>query len=343
MSRLAEGVLAELLRGARWPHWSGAAMRKVFFRIFIAVLLAAGFAASAYGDTPLSQNDAQPSPLARSSVEGATPIRAQTSDSTSNASPLDRADGTRSTKERNTTATLADSTNGPAPGIPLPINPDQWLRPEAFGSSLKMMAVMAVVSLVPAVLLMTTCFVRITIVLGLLRQAIGTPQLPSNQVLTALSLFLTLAVMTPVWKEAWQKGVAPYTNHEKTAETALNDGLQPVRRFMSAQIEATGNQADIWMFIEYTKPAVEPKTYDDVPLSTLLPAFMLSELKTAFLIGFQLYLPFLIIDVVVASVTAAMGMMMLPPVMVSLPLKLLLFVLVDGWHLVAGMLLNSFA
>ena len=232
--------------------------------------------------------------------------------------------------------------NAASPSSLLPSNPEQWLSPEGFGSSLKGMALLAVISLAPALLLMTTCFVRITIVLGLLRQAIGTPQLPPNQVLTALSLFLTLAVMTPVWQEAYREGIAPYTSRQKPAAEALHDGLQPVRRFMCAQIEATGNQSDIWMFIEYTRPAVEPKTYDDVSLSALLPAFMLSELKTAFIIGFQLYLPFLIIDVVVASVAVSMGMMMLPPVMVSLPLKLLLFVLVDGWRLVAGMLLNSF-
>jgi flagellar biosynthetic protein FliP len=222
------------------------------------------------------------------------------------------------------------------------LNLDQWLSPEGLSSSLKAAALLTVVSLAPAALLMTTCFVRVTIVLGLLRQALGTPQLPPNQVLTALSLFLTLAVMTPVWTEAYRDGVVPYRNHEKSAEEALQAGLQPVRKFMCAQIDATGNQEDIWLFLEYAQPSAEPKTYDDVPLSALLPAFMLSELKTAFLIGFQLYLPFLIIDVVVSSVTVSMGMMMLPPVMVSLPLKLLLFVLVDGWHLVAGMLLQSF-
>lgn len=246
---------------------------------------------------------------------------------------------------RHSTSGTEFASTGAPPDSPhslLPVNPEQWLSPEGFGSSLKAAALLTIISLAPAVLLMTTCFVRITIVLGLLRQALGTPQLPPNQVLTALSLFLTLAVMTPVWTEVYREGVVPYTNKVKTASEALQAGLQPVRKFMCAQIEATGNQADIWMFIEYAKPSAEPKTYDDVPLTALLPAFMLSELKTAFLIGFQLYLPFLIIDVVVSSVTVSMGMMMLPPVLVSLPLKLLLFVLVDGWRLVAGMLLQSF-
>lgn len=248
------------------------------------------------------------------------------------------------TAEHSTSGIVLPSTGAPpvAPNSLLPVNPEQWLSPEGLSSSLKAVALLTIISLAPAVLLMTTCFVRITIVLGLLRQALGTPQLPPNQVLTALSLFLTLAVMTPVWTETYREGVAPYTTKEKTAAEALQAGLQPVRKFMCAQIEATGNQDDIWMFIEYAKPSSEPKTYDDVPLTALLPAFMLSELKTAFLIGFQLYLPFLIIDVVVSSVTVSMGMMMLPPVLVSLPLKLLLFVLVDGWHLVAGMLLQSF-
>ncbi|MCE9545084.1 MAG: flagellar type III secretion system pore protein FliP [Planctomycetia bacterium] len=220
--------------------------------------------------------------------------------------------------------------------------PEQWTSPEGLGSSLKMMLLMAVISLAPAVLLMTTCFVRMTVVLGLLRQAIGAQQLPPNQVVTSLALFLTLVVMTPVWTQVYRDGIAPYTEKQKPLAAAWHDGVQPLRRFMSAQIEATGNRDDVWLFMRYAPPAEEPKTYDDVPLQVLLPAFMLSELKTAFVIGFQLFLPFLIIDLVVASVTSSMGMPMLPPSMISLPLKLLLFVLVDGWHLVVGMLLQSF-
>jgi flagellar biosynthetic protein FliP len=205
------------------------------------------------------------------------------------------------------------------------------------------MVLLTVISLAPAVLLMTTCFVRIVVVLGLLRQALGTQQLPPNQVMTAIALFMTLAVMSPVWSKVYSSAIIPYTNREITLEQAWNVGVQPVRRFMSEQIDRTGNANDVWLFCKYLpKDAPVPKSYDDVPLQALLPAFMLSELKTSFLIGFQIYLPFLVLDLVVASVTISMGMLMLPPVLVSLPLKLLLFVLVDGWHLVVGMLLESF-
>jgi flagellar biosynthetic protein FliP len=189
---------------------------------------------------------------------------------------------------------------------------------------------------------MTTCFVRITVVLGLLRQALGTQQLPPTQVITSLALFMSLVVMSPVWKQVYEQGVMPYTNHEKGLDQAWTDGVQPIRRFMSMQIEATGNQDDIWLFLNYLPQSTPPETYDDVPLAALLPAFMLSELKTAFLIGFQIYIPFLILDMVIASVTISMGMVMVPPALISLPFKLLLFVLVDGWHLVVGMLMQSF-
>ncbi len=202
---------------------------------------------------------------------------------------------------------------------------------------------MTVISLAPAVLLMTTCFVRIIVVLGLLRQALGTQQLPPSQVITSITLFLTLLVMAPVWKQVYDQGIAPYTSRSVSLEEAWTAGSRPVRQFMSAQIERTGNSDDVWLFYKYL-PAetAAPESYDDVPLSVLLPAFMLSELKTAFLIGFQIYLPFMVLDIVIASVMISMGMLMLPPVLISLPFKLLLFVLVDGWHLVVGTLLESF-
>ncbi len=195
----------------------------------------------------------------------------------------------------------------------------------------------------PAMLMMTTCFVRIAIVLGLLRQALGAQQLPSNQVVSSLALFMTFLIMTPVWTQVYHDAVEPYTAHEMTLEEAWQAGVRPVRGFMAAQIERTGNSSDVWLFYKYLPEGTpSPSSYDDVPLSVLLPAFMLSELKTAFLIGFQIFLPFLVIDLVVSSVTISMGMFMLPPVLVSLPLKLLLFVLIDGWHLVVGMLMDSF-
>jgi len=247
----------------------------------------------------------------------------------------------------------------PAAGQPAPLDPvtvptsptgilnsgpSDWTSPEGLSSTIQVMILLTVISMAPAVMLMTTCFVRIVVVLGLLRQALGTQQLPPAQVLTSLAMFMSLVIMTPVWTQVYDEAIGPYTNQEKTIEQAWDDGIRPVRQFMSMQIEATGNRDDVWLFLDYLQPNSEtdPETYDDVPLQALLPAFILSELKTAFLIGFQIYIPFLILDVVVASVTISMGMLMLPPVMISLPFKLLLFVLVDGWHLVVGMLMESF-
>jgi flagellar biosynthesis protein FliP len=240
----------------------------------------------------------------------------------------------------------ADETHSPMATLELPGSlgsPERWTSPEGLKSALEVIALMTVVSLAPAVLMMTTSFVRIAIVLGLLRQALGTQQLPPNQVMTSIALFMTLLIMSPVWTKVYSDAIVPYTAHEMTLEDAWASGIKPVRRFMSAQIERTGNSNDVWLFCKYLPPSSStPESYDEVPLTALLPAFVLSELKTAFLIGFQIYLPFLVIDVVVASVTISMGMLMLPPALVSLPFKLLLFVLVDGWRLVIGMLLESF-
>ncbi|HLA84373.1 MAG TPA: flagellar type III secretion system pore protein FliP [Thermoguttaceae bacterium] len=226
--------------------------------------------------------------------------------------------------------------------------PQQWTSPEGFGSTLRVMAMLTVLSLAPAVLLMTTSFVRIVVVLGLLRQALGTQQLPPTQVITSLALFLSLLIMSPVWTQVYHEAIVPYTQERMSAEEAWDAGVRPIRRFMIAQIEATHNTDDIYLFLDYaaeqgpSTAVSDEMAHDDVPLAALLPAFMLSELKTAFLIGFQIYLPFLVIDMVVASVMVSMGMLMLPPALISLPLKLLLFVLLDGWTLVVGMLLDSF-
>ncbi len=220
--------------------------------------------------------------------------------------------------------------------------PEAWTSPQGLSSTIQVMLLLTVLSLAPAILLMTTCFVRIVVVLGFLRQAIGTQQLPPTQVITALALFLTLLIMTPVWRQVYRDAIVPYTQQQITLEEAWEAGIQPVRRFMALQIERTNNNEDVWLFLSYLPDQPEPETYDDVPLQALVPAFMLSELKTAFLIGFQIYLPFLILDMVVAGVMVSMGMLMLPPVLISLPFKVLLFVLVDGWHLVVGMLLESF-
>lgn len=248
------------------------------------------------------------------------------------------------------------------PGLlapPAAPNLEQMTSPEGLSSTLRLMFVLTVLSLAPSILMMTTCFIRFVIVFGLLRQALGTQQLPPNQVVVSLCLFLTFFVMAPVWQKAYEAGVQPYTEGRKI--DGLRDGedrfagatrltLQPIRQFMADQIEQTGNSDGVWMLLEMQRPApgtraaesyVEPQNYDDVPLSVLLPAYMLSELKTAFVIGFQIYLPFLVIDMVVSSVLTSMGMMMLPPVLISNPLKLLLFVLIDGWTLTVGMLVES--
>ena len=221
--------------------------------------------------------------------------------------------------------------------------PEQWTSPEGLSATLQVMLMLTVLSLAPAVLMMTTCFVRMIVVLGLLRQAIGTQQLPPSQVITTLALFITLLVMAPVWKEVYETAIVPYTNYEISIEEAWDTGQVPVRRFMSMQIDMAGNTDDVYLFLSRMSDPPEVNGYEDVPLTVLLPAYMVSELKIAFLIGFQIYLPFLIIDMVIASVMVSMGMLMLPPVLISLPFKLMLFVLLDGWNLVIGMLMDSFA
>lgn len=223
--------------------------------------------------------------------------------------------------------------------------PKKWLEPRGMAGTIQLMLLLTAISLAPAILVMTTSFVRIIVVMGLLRQAIGAQQIPPSQVMTSLALFMTALVMAPVWTQAYREGIEPYVNEKITLDEAWNRGVGPIRKFMSRQIEAAGNSDDVWMLYEYASESehqAEPETYDDVPLHVLAPAFMLSELKTSFLIGFQIYLPFLVIDLVVSSVTISMGMMMLPPTLVSLPMKLALFVLVDGWTLLVGMLLESF-
>ncbi|QDS95766.1 Flagellar biosynthetic protein FliP precursor [Roseimaritima multifibrata] len=223
--------------------------------------------------------------------------------------------------------------------------PERWTSPEGLSSSLQIMLLLTVVSLAPALLLMTTCYVRIIVVLGLLRQAIGLQSLPPSQVMTSIALFMTLFVMTPVWKQVYNDAIVPYTDPEISMDSteAWEKGVQPIRDFMARQIDVAENHDDVLLFYRYVDPnGAEPENWEMIPLQALLPAYMLSELKTSFLMGFQIYLPFLIVDLVVASVTISMGMLMLPPAVISLPFKLLLFVLVDGWHLVVKMLMDSF-
>ncbi len=252
------------------------------------------------------------------------------------------------------TVDRSDVEADPGLAVPASMDVEQMLSPGGLSSTLKIMMLMTVLSLAPSLLIMTTCFIRFVIVLGLLRQALGTQQLPPNQVIVSLCLFLTFLVMAPAWQRSYQEGIRPYTNpgpgdDTLTFDQAFERTVRPLRQFMSDQIEATGNSDTVWAFYEFQNPTIDleanaeqlPETYDQVPLTVLLPAYMLSELKTAFVIGFQLYLPFLVIDMVVASVLISMGMMMLPPVLISLPFKLLLFVLIDGWFLTVGMLLES--
>jgi flagellar biosynthetic protein FliP len=199
-----------------------------------------------------------------------------------------------------------------------------------------------VVSLAPAVLLMTTCFVRMSVVLSLVRQGLGTAQLPSNQIVTSLALFLSAMVMWPVWTSAYRAGVAPYQAGEITLSQAYEQGSLPIRRWMAAQIEQAGNRDTMLLFLErHPEAPRQPATYDEVPLETLLPAFLVSELETAFTIGFRMLLPFLVLDVLVATLVVSTGLVMLPPTLVSLPLKLLVFVMADGWSLVVRSLLDS--
>jgi flagellar biosynthesis protein FliP len=220
---------------------------------------------------------------------------------------------------------------------------------EGVSSSLQILIVMTVLSLAPAILIMTTSFTRIVIVLALLRQALGTQQLPPSQILVGLALFLTFLVMAPTYQKIHREAIAPWLDNAPgmTQSRAVEIGAGHMREFMFAQIESVKNEEDIYMFLEYSRkapiPTAERITRADVPTTVLIPAFVLSELKTSFIIGFRIYLPFLVIDMVIATVLVSMGMLMLPPVMISLPFKLLLFVLADGWHLVVASLLAGFA
>ncbi|MEM9373885.1 MAG: flagellar type III secretion system pore protein FliP, partial [Planctomycetota bacterium] len=212
--------------------------------------------------------------------------------------------------------------------------------------AINIMLLLTVVALVPSVMLMCTSFVRILIVLALLRQAMGTQSLPPSQVLTGLALFMTALVMKPTIDRVWDEAVVPYQSGEiRDVDVLWDRSVQPMRDFMFDQIEATGNWKSVYTILNYQGvDTSEPQnlTRADVSTTTLIPAYMLSELKTAFLMGFRVYLPFLVIDMVIASLLISMSMMMLPPVLISLPFKLMLFVLVDGWTLVVGSLLESF-
>jgi len=210
--------------------------------------------------------------------------------------------------------------------------------PQQITTTLLIVFIVTVISLAPAILVMTTSFTRLIVVFGFLRQAMATQQSPPNQVLIGLALFLTFFIMAPTYRDVYYNAVQPYARGEVTNPTeALNLALKPVRSFMFKQVGAR----DLALFIEIAKLG-RPNTPEDVPTHVLIPAFILSELRIAFQIGFIIYIPFLIIDMVVASVLMAMGMMMLPPIFVSLPFKIIMFVLADGWYLLVESLIRSF-
>lgn len=219
-------------------------------------------------------------------------------------------------------------------------------EPESVSSSLQILVLLTVLTLVPSILAMMTAFPRVVVVLALLRQAVGTPQLPPSPVLMGLSLFITMLVMSPTWHKIQRDAVTPYFDSQLGQTAAIDITLSHLKDFMYRQIEQADNHEDIYMFLEYAEKRVIPPEevvmMDDVPMTVMVPAFMLSELKTAFIMGFRVYLPFLVIDMVIATILLSMGMMMLPPVLISLPFKILLFVLADGWHLVVRTLLYSF-
>ncbi|EPY10051.1 MULTISPECIES: flagellar type III secretion system pore protein FliP [Paenibacillus] len=222
-----------------------------------------------------------------------------------------------------------------------PIIPDIDIKVGGGGqpgaSSISILLLITILSIAPAILVLMTSFTRIVVVLGFVRTSLGTQQMPPNQVLIGLALFLTLFVMSPTIGEVNQSALQPYLKGELNQTQALEKASVPMKKFMFSHTR----EKDLLLFMKYTKTD-KPKTYEDIPLTVLVPAFAISELKTAFQMGFMIFIPFLVIDMVVASTLMAMGMMMLPPVMISLPFKILLFVLVDGWYLVVKSLLMSF-
>ena len=235
-----------------------------------------------------------------------------------------------------TTGTVAAAEVPEAPLISVNIGEES--DPGRTSVVMQIFLLMTVLSLAPAILIMLTSFTRIAIVLSVLRQAIGTQSMPPNQIIIGLALFLTFFIMTPVWQTVHQEALRPYLDNQISQGEAFERAIIPVRTFMFKQTR----EKDLAMMIDVAKRP-RPRNMQEVATSVLIPSFIISELKTAFQMAFMLYVPFLIIDMVVASVLLSMGMMMLPPVMVSLPFKLMLFVLADGWHLIVGSLVKGFA
>jgi flagellar biosynthesis protein FliP len=209
--------------------------------------------------------------------------------------------------------------------------------PENVSTSVKLLLLLTVLSIAPSILILMTCFTRIIIVLSFVRTSLATQQMPPNQVLIGLSLFLTFFIMAPIFSEVNEQALTPLFNEEINLEEAYERAALPFKEFMAKHTR----QKDLALFLNYSG-SDRPTSIEEIPLTALVPAFAISEIKTAFQIGFMIFIPFLVIDMVVASVLMSMGMMMLPPVMISLPFKILLFVLVDGWYLIVKSLLQSF-
>jgi flagellar biosynthetic protein FliP len=209
--------------------------------------------------------------------------------------------------------------------------------PDGLSTTLQVVLVLTVLTLAPSIILMVTSFIRLVVVLGFLRQAIGTQQLPPNQLLISLALILTFFIISPIANQAYNEGLKPYLAEEITKEEAFLKGSEPFRKFMLAQTR----EKDLALFVNLSGME-KPESQEDIPLHILIPGFVISELRTGFQIAFLIFVPFLIIDMIVASVLMSMGMMMLPPIIVALPFKILLFVLVDGWYLLVKSLVGSF-
>jgi flagellar biosynthesis protein FliP len=229
---------------------------------------------------------------------------------------------------------------GPGAGTIFPsvnFGVSQATEPEDMVITLQIIFLMTLLALAPSILIMMTCFTRIVVVFHFLRQALGTQGMPANQLLVGLALFLTLYIMSPVWTEINDKALQPYLRHDITQAEAFDLGLKPIRNFMLAQVR----EKDLSLFVFMSK-IDKPTSPEELPTLVIIPAFIISELRLAFTIGFLLYMPFIMIDMIVSSVLLSMGMMMLPPIIISLPFKVLLFVMVDGWYLLVSSLMRSF-
>ncbi|CUS96214.1 flagellar biosynthetic protein FliP [Candidatus Kryptobacter tengchongensis] len=229
----------------------------------------------------------------------------------------------------------AEKITFPVPKITVEVGKAQ--KSEDVAVTLQILFLMTILSLAPAIIILTTSFTRIIVVFHFLKQALGVQQMPPSQVLVGLALFLTFFIMSPVWDRINKDAIQPYLKNEINQEEAYNRAIKPIREFMFKQVR----EDDLALFVSLSN-LPKPNNKDEIPTHVLIPAFAISELKIAFQIGFLIYIPFLMIDLIVASVLMSMGMIMLPPVMISLPFKILLFILIDGWHLVVQSLIQSF-